>query len=100
MSLEGKHYCIQNFAEHVELLHSKHKVNLACLCTVLLILLISCDVFFCVLTGGPGRWPHPMGCAATALASTAAGAGRGAPGGTASVSILPLLWAARALGLA
>lgn len=56
--------------------------------------------FYFVLTGGPGRWSRPMGCAATVLASTAAGAGRGVPGGTASVSSLPLPWAARAQGLA
>lgn len=56
--------------------------------------------YYSVLTGGPGRWPRPMGCAATGLASTAAGAGRNAPGGTANVSSLPLPCAARAPGLA
>lgn len=40
----------------------------------------------CVLTGGPGRWPHPTGCADTAAASTAAGVGRASPGASASVS--------------
>lgn len=47
-------------------------------------------IFYCVLTGGQDSWSLPMGCAAMVLASTAAGAGRGAPGGTASVSSLPL----------
>lgn len=57
-------------------------------------------VFYCVLTGGPGRWPHPMGFAAMALTSTVAGAGHVALGGIASVSSLPLPWAAGVLGLA
>lgn len=56
--------------------------------------------FYCLLTGGPGRWSHPMAYVATERVSTAAGAGHGAPGGTASVSSLPLPWAARARGLA
>lgn len=38
------------------------------------------------MTGGPGRWPPPMGFAAMAQGSTAAGDGLGAPGATVSVS--------------